>query len=72
MPDGEISRHKREPEDWLTGVTTVKETCPVAAELSQSHRSYGALQYRQQFSCRMALQAALADCIIGFKVAGHV
>lgn len=43
-PVGEISRHKREPEGWLTGITTVKETCPVAAELSQSHGSCGKLQ----------------------------
>lgn len=38
------SPNTRETEGWLTDVTTVKETCPVAAELSQTHRSCGELQ----------------------------
>ena len=39
------------------------------------HKAIGAVvscSSRQQFSCRLALQATLADYIIGFKVAGHV
>lgn len=39
------------------------------------HKAMGAVvscSSRQEFSCRLALQATLADCIIGFKVAGHV
>lgn len=69
MPDGEISRQKGEPEEWLIAVTTAKETCSVAPELSQSHRSCGELLH---FSCRLGLQATSADHVIGFRVVGHV
>lgn len=44
MPDEEISRHERVPEDWFPGVTTAEGTRPVAAELSDSHRSRGEYQ----------------------------
>lgn len=67
-PDGEISRQKREPEDWLIAVITAKETRSAAAELSQSHRTCGELQ----FSCRLSLQATSTDHVIGFRAVGHV
>lgn len=44
-------------------------------QLLSYHKAIGAVvscSNRQQFSCRQALQATIADCIIGFKVAGHV
>lgn len=43
--------------------------------LLNDHKALGTVvscSSRQQFSCRLALQATLADYIIGFKVAGHV